>query len=389
MNTPSALSNPHSAQPSELSSRLDGLFHGALLEKLFSGASLAVAVPDRILLERNWGSTIEGGTPVDTHTLFDLASLTKPLATASLCIWAVGSGFLGLDDRLEKFLPKGLLPASKRDISVRHLLNHSSGLPPYAPVYLDLIDQPRLERRDIMLQSILDFPLGSTPGRVSRYSDLGFILLGIMMEELLGAPLDALTTSILPSSIFSRDLAYRRLTVGMDPKVPPGELPSGGKAFAATEHCPWRRRILVGEVHDENAYCLDGVAGHAGLFGTASGVVAHLHWLWGLYRGSTPGDPWSSAVVREFWDRRHASPDGTWVMGFDTPSPAASSAGSYFSPRSVGHLGFTGTSFWLDLEREILVVLLTNRVYPSRGNDRIKAFRPMVHDLVMKGIHGA
>jgi CubicO group peptidase (beta-lactamase class C family) len=389
MNTPSALSNPHSAPPPELSSSLDGLFHKALLEKLFSGASLAVAFPDRILFERNWGSTLEGGTPVDVRTLFDLASLTKPLVTASLCIWAVGSGLLDLEDRLERFLPKGLLPISKREISVRHLLNHASGLPPHAPFYLDLIDRPRPERREVMLQSILELPLGSPPGQVSRYSDLGFILLGILMEELLGAPLDVLTASALSSSIFSRDLVYRRLSVGTDPTVPPGEPSASGRAFAATEDCPWRRRLLVGEVHDENAYCLDGVAGHAGLFGTASGVVGWLRWLWGLYRGDAPGDPWSPSVVREFWDRSPTSPDGTWVLGFDTPTPSASSAGSCVSPRSVGHLGFTGTSFWLDLEREIVVVLLTNRVYPSRGNDRIKAFRPMVHDLVMRGIHGA
>ena len=389
MSTPFAPSSPRSARTDELASSLDGLFRTALVHKLFSGASLAVAGPDRILLERHWGSTREGGSPIDENTLFDLASLTKPLVTASLCIWAVGSGLLDLEDRLGRFLPKSLLPASMGDIAVRHLLNHSSGLPPYAPFYLDLIDRPPPERRNIMLQSILELPLASPPGRVSRYSDLGFILLGILMEELLGSPLDVLTTLTLSSSIFSRDLVYRRLVVGTDPTLAPDDSSTRGRAVAATEVCPWRRRLLVGEVHDENAYCLDGVAGHAGLFGTVSGVVGWLHRLWGVYRGIDPGDSWSSSIAREFWDRSPTSPHGTWVLGFDTPTPSASSAGTCFSPRSVGHLGFTGTSFWLDLEREILVVLLTNRVYPSRGSDGIKTFRPMVHDLVMKGIHGA
>lgn len=392
MNIPSPLSSPHSESLAELSIELDELFETALAGKLFSGASLAVAGPDRLLFERMWGKTFDGGTPVDEHTLFDLASLTKPLVTASLCLQALARGLMGLEDRLQRFMPPSWIPASKRDITVRHLLGHSSGLPAYAPLFLDLLGKPPEERRGAVLRSILDAPLSALPGKVSLYSDLGFILLGMLVEELMGAPLDVLSSATLSSSLFSRDLLFNRLTVSQDPAVAPAG-PSGfERVFVATEQCPWRRRLLVGEVHDENAYSLGGVAGHAGLFGTAAGVVEWMLHLWRLYRGdggNAPADSRLPDLLREFWDRSPTSPEGTWVLGFDTPTPSRSSAGRYFSPRSVGHLGFTGTSFWLDLERGILVVLLTNRVYPTRRDERIKEFRPLLHDIVMKGIHEA
>jgi CubicO group peptidase (beta-lactamase class C family) len=141
-------------------------------------------------------------------------------------------------------------------------------------------------------------------------------------------------------------------------------------------------------VHDENAYCLGGVAGHAGLFGTAHGVFDLLAFLWKVYRGGICDGFWRAEVVREFWTRQSAAPDATWMLGYDTPGLQNSSAGNYFSPRTPGHLGFTGTSFWFDLDREILVILLTNRVYPTRENERLKRFRPTIHNLVMETYHG-
>jgi CubicO group peptidase (beta-lactamase class C family) len=143
--------------------------------------------------------------------------------------------------------------------------------------------------------------------------------------------------------------------------------------------------MIVGEVHDENAFSLGGVAGHSGLFGIAQGAFILISFLWDICRDSLQNDAWSSEVVKDFWTRQNIVPQSTWALGFDTPSSSNySSCGRFFSSRSVGHLGFTGTSFWLDLDQGILVVLLTNRVYPTRENNKIRQFRPMLHNLVMK-----
>jgi CubicO group peptidase (beta-lactamase class C family) len=152
--------------------------------------------------------------------------------------------------------------------------------------------------------------------------------------------------------------------------------------IAPTERCAWRRRILCGEVHDDNAYAMGGVAGHAGLFGSAADVAAlagRLHVCW---RGEDDFVP--REIVREFWARAGQVPDSTWALGWDTPSPEGSSAGRHIGPEAVGHLGFTGTSLWVDLARGLEIVLLTNRVHPARDNERIRELRPRVHDAAVE-----
>jgi CubicO group peptidase (beta-lactamase class C family) len=152
-----------------------------------------------------------------------------------------------------------------------------------------------------------------------------------------------------------------------------------GRAFAATERCPWRGRVLIGEVHDENAYAMGGVSGQAGLFGTIADVAAVAEaWLGSYLAGEGFFDP---RLVRLFWTKSEV-PGSTRALGFDTPSPHASQAGGRFGPRTVGHLGFTGTSVWIDPDRELIVVLLTNRVHPTRANEAIKTFRPLLHERV-------
>jgi serine-type D-Ala-D-Ala carboxypeptidase len=195
MNTNSVPSSPHSALSAELERDLQGIFQIALTEKIFSGASLAVASPAGLLLSQCWGTTCKQGKAIDKETRFDLASLTKPLVTASLYMWAVSNGKLELESKLGDLLPKVLVPSSKRDISVRHLLNHSSGLPPYVPFYTLLMEVEPGKRRETLMASILDTPLSDRPGTVCRYSDLGFLLLGFLIEDLLGAPLDSLSAS--------------------------------------------------------------------------------------------------------------------------------------------------------------------------------------------------
>jgi serine-type D-Ala-D-Ala carboxypeptidase len=365
---------------------VDQFFARALTANTFSGASLLVAKPDLILFHQTWGHTQHGGSAVDGHTLFDLASLTKPLVTAPLCMRAVSEGKLALDDPLRWFFPSSLLTATTKTITIRQLLNHSSGLPAYEPFYLKLILEESARRKDTLLSRILRSPLRSKPGTASCYSDLGFMLLAIVLEGLYNAPLDRLASQLLPQEADGL-LRYCRLKVATDPTRSPERTPAPAGTVAATESCPWRKRLLVGEVHDENAYCLGGVAGHAGLFGTAHGIFRLFAFLWKVYRGRPGTAPWSTEVVRQFWAHPSAVPNSTWMLGFDTPSTHHSSAGKHFSPRSPGHLGFTGTSFWFDLDREILIILLTNRVYPTRENERLKDFRPLVHNLAMEQYH--
>ncbi|HSR36609.1 MAG TPA: serine hydrolase, partial [Desulfurivibrionaceae bacterium] len=223
-------------------------------------------------------------------------------------------------------------------------------------------------------KSILTEPLSYLRGSQALYSDLGFLLLGMVVEAASGKALDLLFQERIAGPLgLSETLFFNRL----------GAERAG--SYAATEFCPWRGRVLGGEVSDENCFALGGVAGHAGLFGTTGGVltlVEALHDLWQGEPSPLPIDPTAlqKALIRQ------PVPDSTWALGFDTPSASGSTSGRFFSARSVGHLGFTGTSFWVDPEQHVMVVLLTNRVHPSRDNNRIKAFRPALHDAVMQAL---
>jgi len=152
--------------------------------------------------------------------------------------------------------------------------------------------------------------------------------------------------------------------------------------FAATGFCSWRKRIIQGEVHDENAYATGGFSGHAGLFGDARSVYSITKMLLDHWRGKR-SDFFEPDTVREFFRVQKIVQDSTWALGWDTPSDDGSSSGRYFSKQSVGHSGFTGVSIWMDLQRAIIVILLTNRIHPSRDNQKIRSFRPIIHDLIM------
>ncbi len=399
----SPYSKPHLS--AEWRSHLDAEFAAALARGVFSGASLLVAQNREPLLERTWGTVQTGGAPVTRCVRFDLASLTKPLVTAPLCMTAIEKGLLDLEDPLSKFFP-GRVPEDKKTITVRSLLSHSSGLPAWAPFYLELVKLPCAERDEALAAMILNTPLDTPPGMAANYSDLGFMLLGLILERIFGASLDALARDLLFSPLSIEELHFCPLEAGATPsaaaQAPPSPaaiLQAGNLAVApaaaATQFCPWRKRLLSGEVDDENGWALGGVAGHAGLFGTARGVFQFLSFLWGLYEGDAHDFSSASALhpaitartLRTFWTRSGKS---DWCLGFDTPSRKGySSTGRFFTQDTVGHLGFTGVSFWLDLEKRILIILLTNRVHPTRQNDEIRQFRPVLHDLVMKELlHG-
>lgn len=392
----------------DLHDSMEKAFHEAQRRKVFSGASLLVADPEKVIYERAFGTISAGGPPLSLHSPFDLASLTKPLATTLVCMHAVAGKILDVHAPISHFISSDLVPEDKRCVSLLHLLNHCSGLPPYVPFYRKLMELPFRERKESLLLWILQMPLTYPAGKDTQYSDLDFMLLGLILEKTLGDSMDRLFRRVVQTLLMedgreglrsrkeafphdsmgapcSAELHYVPLETVCDPSQEPKHFPAHRKrAYVATEHCPWRKRMLQGEVHDENAYALEGVAPHAGLFGTAASVHRILSVLWKIYEGELQSAPLNQETLRFFWTQTKLVPQSTWALGFDSPSPAGSSAGRYFSEKSVGHLGFTGTSFWLDPVKGLLVILLTNRVHICRHNDRIKLFRPHIHDLIME-----
>ncbi len=284
-----------------------------------------------------WAATIGDATD---DTLFDIASLTKPLSTVTLCMLALERGQLRLGDQ-----PR---PAC----TVELLLSHASGLPAWRPLWSGA------RSRDEIVERARQEPLESVPGETARYSDLGFILLGDHLESRLGARLDAL---------FAAEVA--------------GPLGLGMRFLPEPRGCAPTRDHRQGLVDDDNARAMDGVAGHAGLFSTARDVAAYAAALLRIWAG-TPGLV-RPDTLRRFWSPSTV-PHSTWCLGWDRPSAVGSSAGAAWPRDGVGHLGFTGCSLWLDPPHGRGVVILSNRVHPSDANNRIKTFRPQLHDTVSR-----
>lgn len=306
-------------------------------------------------------------------TLFDVASLTKVMATTPLVLGAHRDGVLHLDDPLCRFYPT--TSGDMGRVTLRQLLSHSGGLAAWLPLHAQLAPHGTArQRRRRAAAVILKEPLACRPGHASVYSDLGFMLLGDILEACYRQPLNALFEQRVARPLGLHGVAYRPLN----------EAEGDASYFAATEHCDWRGRVLSGEVHDANAWAMGGVAAHAGLFATAAGVWEFTHAMLEAAAGRRDWLP--PDLLRESWQRQANPPGTTRALGWDTPTPGRSSAGSCFSANAIGHLGFTGCSLWIDLERQVSVVLCTNRVHPSRRSDGIIRLRPRVHDLVMHAL---
>ena len=341
----------------------------AVSEGVFPGAVLLVSKEDAIVCHNAYGfADLFSGRAMTTETIFDLASLTKPLATALAVMSLVQRGDVGTEQQLGD-----ILPAFKKDkkstTRVRHLLHHNSGLADYRPYYKEIEHLPTVKRKQALRNLLVNEPLIHPIGEKVVYSDLGFMILEWIVEQVSGERLDRFVSKRIYGPLGLDNLFF----VDLSAKKPQG-------VFAATELCSWRKKLLDGQVHDENAYVVGGIQGHAGLFGTASDVHVLASELLSAYQGIRPNRLFQTELVRLFFKRM---PNTGKALGFDTPSFKNSSAGSHFSANSVGHLGFTGTSFWMDLDRCITVIMLTNRVHPSRENEAIKQFRPMLHDEVM------
>lgn len=305
---------------------------------------------------------------------YDLASLTKPLATVLSIVALVGEGKISVNSRIAEYLPPSW-PGDKQDITIRQLLNHCSGLPAHRPYFRALAAVPAETRKAELLRLLGSEPLVTPPGAAAVYSDLGYLLLGMIVEGLAGTGLD---------HYFAEKIAGPLGLAGGIFFNPPGALRQARDSYFPTENCPWRGRVLQGEVSDENCWVLGGVAGHAGLFGEIEAVLGLTTAILEIWQGKRKHPYLRREVLTSFLEAESSVAGSTWALGFDRPTPGSSSSGRYLSPRSVGHLGFTGTSFWLDPDQGLVVVLLTNRVHPSRENILIREFRPLFHDRVVE-----
>ena len=371
------MATPHVIQAALQSAVGDGVFPGAQLAVRLRGELQCVAVAGRL-------SSEPPSLPVQPSTIYDLASLTKPLATVTSVLLLIQRAKVALEDPVQQVLAE-LEGTPIGQATVRDLLTHRSGLPGWQPFYerfdargiapgLSGVNQPVKQH---VLKMIRDEPLIYARVERSVYSDLGFMLLGFLVERLSGMALDLWCEEAIIRPLRADPLMFcptaGRAQLGVArPTV-------DASRIAPTEQDERRNRFLCGEVHDENAAAMGGVAGHAGLFGTAESVLAVSGaWLRGYHGRESILE---GELVRQFTTRQESAARSSWALGWDTPS-APSSSGSRFSERSFGHLGYTGTSLWIDPLCELEVVLLSNRVHPSRRNEKIKVFRPCIHDLI-------
>lgn len=364
--------------------------HAELFSMMEDGVRRGV-FPGGVLIVRKGGSIVhrsahgrpalDSSNNVDFDTIFDVASLSKILATTGLILDLISRGLLNLESRVAEFIP-GFSGDGRDQIQVVHLLEHSSGLVAHRPYFKDMParEVATVMGRDAIRRRVSTECPGTAPGAYALYSDLGFILLDWLIENVTGQALDDLFFDRIVKPLSMRNSFFIDLK-----ELAKAATARAEREFAATEYCQWRGRMLVGEVHDENAYAMGGVSGHSGLFATADDVMRLATvWLDGWQGRAGLFDPhW----VRRFFTKAN-QPGSTRALGFDTPSPEGSQAGQHFGPAAVGHLGFTGTSLWIDPDQNLIVVLMTNRVHPTRSNEAIKEFRPRLHDAVVAAFGG-
>jgi len=332
----------------------------AIAERAFPAAVIEVGNTGRMLWRQPFGGlTYDADSPHTTDdTVFDLASLTKVVSTTPLVMQQLERGVLALDDPVSGHVSEWH-GEDRADVTIRDLLAHCSGLPAWRPFFKDLSGQEMYER------AISVEPLEYVPRSRSMYSDLDFMLLGFIVHGRM--PLTERFALMLSQMAIVEEIQFN----------PPALWHA---RIAPTEHDSWRGRLLIGEVHDENAAALGGIAGHAGLFGTAAAVGSYARHLLQVLDGRA--GVFRRATLEEFVTRRSAIPGSSRALGWDTMLPS-SSCGTRMSERAFGHTGFTGTSLWIDPEKDVYIVLLTNRVYPTRANEAIKQVRPALHDAVI------
>ncbi len=343
------------------------LLDRAVRDRAFPGGVLAVGYRGELTLHAFGTQTYEAKAPAaQPDTIYDAASLTKPVVTTTLIAMLVQAGRLQLDAPVAMYLPEwaaGPNPEWRRKVTLRHLLTHTSGLPAHEDYF-----QTAKGKHEVLAKVFAE-PLVYDPGTKSEYSDLGFILLGEIVERVTGKTLDTLAHERIFAPLGMRNSMFN-----------PAK--SLGAGIAPTENdTAFRKRLVRGEVHDENASAMGGVAGHAGLFSTAADLATFCQMLLngGIYAHQRI---LRRAVIEQFTAREPLAA-GTRALSWSAPTEGSSS-GRYFSAHSYGHTGFTGVSIWVDPEKELFVILLTNRIHPTRENEKIQQVRPALHDAVVE-----
>jgi serine-type D-Ala-D-Ala carboxypeptidase len=332
----------------------------AIAERAFPAAVIEVGTAGQVLWRQAFGTlTFDiDAAPASDDTIFDLASLTKVIATTPIVMQQVERGVLALEDPVSGHIAEWRSD-DRADVTLRDLLAHCSGLPVWRPLFRELKGRHAYEA------AIAAEPLDYAPRTQSVYSDLDFILLGFIVDG--RVPLAERFALMLSQMEIIEEIQFAPPSLWRARTAPTGQ-------------DPWRGRLLVGEVHDENAAALGGIAGHAGLFGTAAAVGSYARHLLQVLDGRA--GVFRRATLEEFVTKRADIPGSSRALGWDTMLPT-SSCGTLMSPLAFGHTGFTGTSLWIDPAKDIYVTLLTNRVHPSRVNEAIKQVRRAVHDAVI------
>lgn len=321
------------------------------------GFRLLVAHKGHKVIDMSWGKT---------WLYYDLASLTKIIFTSTQMMILESQGKIKVSENLQKYLPWYSFATTPEK-----LLAHSAGNDWWQPFYKKLSPLPSLYDKKQSLRKTLQ---SLKPKKTSHsvYSDIDFFLLGFLIEEVEESALDVVWEKFISSTLPTNKMHFNRNNKPLFQK----------NLYAPTERCPWRKKLLQGEVHDENTWALEGVSSHAGLFGRADDVLQWGLWLRKSLRHSTEFT--KTTVVQKFLKRAINQKYGDWALGFMMPTEGSASCGKYFSASSVGHTGFTGTSFWMDIEKDLMVVLLSNRIHPTRKNEIFRKERPRIHDMIVE-----
>ncbi len=339
----------------------------AISDSAFPGCAISVGYRGKLIFEQSFGTfTYEPQSPkIEVNSIFDLASVTKVVATTTTAMILYDQGRLQLDWKVIDIIP-AFQGKDKEKVTIRHLLTHTSGLPGWIRFYLELNGKERI------IQEICDTELENEPGTTYVYSDLGMIMMQKILETIAQKPLDQLVLDYISIPLYMKRTIYNPDSSLINEIVP-------------TEISEWHKKLVHGFVHDENTYVMGGISGHAGLFSTVQdlSVFCQMYLNRGLYDNKRI---LKTETIELFTTRQNLIEGSTRALGWDTRSEQNSMAGNFMSMRAFGHSGFTGTTIWIDPENQVFVVLLSNRVYPTRENRKISRVRPIVHNYVMKTI---
>lgn len=360
-------------------------------DAVFPGAVLIVGKNGQIVFREAVGNKAVASTrnqtplPMAIETVFDIASVTEILITTSILMKLVEANHIRLDDRISRYVqPFGVFGKSK--VTLEQVLSHRSGLPAWMPFYEDLLRENAGARmgiltskgaREFIYNQINRCELKYEPGTKQVYSDVGFILLGHLVEVLTGLSLERAAQRFIIQPLGLKSTSYIDLSMikrrGIHPVT---------DLIAPTEECSWRKKLLCGEVADDNAWAMGGIAGHSGVFSTAFDLHAFAREVLASFHRQS--NFLSRHVLDVFWSPVPNEGDSAWRFGWDSPSEENGMNQSKLSKDAIGICGFTGCSLWLEPQLGLDVILMTNRVHPNRSNKKIRSFRPHLHDAILR-----